>query len=196
MKSILLVLTFLITSNLFAGVLIEPYLGYRTGSTEQTIDGTKYEKDLSGHVIGARLGYGFMGLSFGLQYEIGAVEYEQTKPTSAPGTDYDTTALGAFIGFGVPLFRVWGTYFFSADSEVSKNNPAEEDVKGDEANGKGFALGAGFTGLPFLALNLEYRMITIDEVSSSGTTYALPIQGNSEVDVKEIIFSVSVPLDL
>ncbi len=183
------------SAQTFAGILIEPYIGYKTGGSEQTSGSTKNEYDSSGYGLGARLGYSTMGFSLGLQYEMGSHEVEQTKPTTVKATEYDTSLLGAFVGFSMPLIRFWGSYFFSANTEVSKANPDAGDEKGDEVNGSGYGLGVGFTGFPFIAINLEYRMLTMDEVKSGGVTYNLPVSGNSEVDAKEFMLSLSVPLD-
>lgn len=198
----LLLLTFLIfSSSVFAGILVEPYLGYRTGGYEQSVTGEGlYSYDHSGHEYGLRLGGSYLGFMAGLQYGIGVVDTEvDTQPATGSRSgkaEFDTTVMGAFVGFsGIPFFRVWGTYFFNYDWESKKEVSTRNVDNKEEYNGSGYSLGVGFTGIPFISLNLEYRLATFDENKSNEGTYKLPHGNDGEMDVKEIFLSVSAPFN-
>ncbi len=193
-------------SNSHALLWLEPYIGYGTGGFELTLsnlgiygitDG-KYEVDTSGPLYGAKIGASVFLFAFGLQYETGSIKEKMASfpagSVANTATDeYDTTHLGAFVTFtGAPLINVWANYFFDVKYEETKG-----DI-GDELTGTGYGLGLGFTGLPFVSLNLEYRKSTIDEEKdvSTATTTKLPSAYSSVYDVTTIIFSVSAPFDL
>ncbi|MEK6624811.1 MAG: hypothetical protein AABY86_07575 [Bdellovibrionota bacterium] len=146
-----------------------------------------------------------LGLSLGLDYSqsLGAFKYKQDKPsTTTPSDEYTRNDLGLYVGYKFPLlFRVWGTYFLKNKMELDKSGTTESASDSVEIEGKGYALGAGFTGLPFVAVNLEYRAITYDKIKQrNGTTVTLPysIAGTAvmnEIEAKDIVLSVSLPLD-
>lgn len=191
---------FLMTTTANAGLLVEPYLGYSFGSAETNVsnaggaNGT-YDIKASGYRLGGRLGYQFLGFMGGVDYGIGAAKEKISSipnGTSYSLDDYNVSQLGIFAGYELPiLFRFWATYYTSYKMEVDggSNN-------GDEDSGSGFGLGAGFTGLPFVSLNLEYKSITIDETEfAGGGSVKYPTNQISERDINEIVLSVSLPLD-
>ncbi len=185
MKKLLVTICFMFGAN--AGFLIEPYTGYRVGSLETTLSGEKYDYGLKGANIGARVGYTFLTFMAGIDYNIGSVDGDVDQaPAGTPNEEYDTANFGLFAGVQLPiLLRGWATYYL---------NSTYEEADGDELSGSGFGLGVGFTGLPFVSLNLEYRSLTFDEYSTStGTT---KLSGDNERDANEIFVSVSLPLDL
>ncbi len=212
MKNLLIVLLFVLAIPMArAGVWIEPYLGYMSGKATATVSvlggaPTEYKYTYKTPMLGARLGYGMMGLSAGLDYSLstGSFEYKQDTPATTHGADKDKyTNLGIYVGYKFPLlFRVWGTYFLKSETKTDTVGAGTGSTVGDKVKGKGYALGAGFTGLPLVAINLEYRAITFDEVTdaSTGTTTTLPISNalftESEIKAKEIMLSLSVPFDL
>ncbi|MDD0853320.1 outer membrane beta-barrel protein [Halobacteriovorax sp. GB3] len=192
MKKLLLVLCATLMVNAQAGVLVEPYLGYRLVSGEDS-NSSKTEYDYNGSVIGGRLGYQFLGFMGGLDYSrgLGAYELEQKDSSGTSKNDYTQSSFGLFAGYELPiLLRAWVTYWMSNKLEGDSGA-----VNGDEFNGSGYGLGIGFTGLPFVSLNLEYRNMTYDEFfdKAAGTTTAL--SGDSEIGMSEILLSVSLPLD-
>jgi hypothetical protein len=188
-----------------AGVHIEPYLGYMLHSSEQkttttTALDTTTEYSASSPLLGARLGYGMLGFSFGVDYSMstGAFELEQDSPaTTTPSDKYKSTNLGLYAGFTFPIMlRVWATYFINNKLELDKVGGTAANSDSMELTGNGLAVGVGWTGLPFLALNLEYRMLTFDEIKRrDGTVVALPSTTFGELEAKEIVLSVSLPLD-
>lgn len=171
-----------LSASASSGVLVEPYLGFRvSGDTEQ---GTNIEGSYNGALYGARLGYQFLGFMGGLDYSLSNYEIDYDRP-SGTSAKTDSSNLGIFVGYDAPLLvRAWATYFLS--------NKLDFESSTTEYSGSGYALGAGFTGLPFVSLNLEYRSLSYDEFDTSTTSGRL----NPENDVSEIILSVSLPLDL
>ena len=163
MKKILVAMMIMIAGfQAQAGIYVEPYLAYNIlGDT----DGT----DTTGTNIGGRLGYSLpMLVSFGVDYNMGAYDID--------GIDADTTNLGAFVAVDLPiLLRGYASYYFSSDLEAG-------NVTYD---GSGVALGVGFTMLPFVSLNVEYRTMSYD---GSGA--------QADFDADEILVGISVPLDL
>lgn len=192
MKKLLLVLCATLMVNAQAGVLVEPYLGYRLVSGENS-NSTKTEYDYNGALIGGRLGYQFLGFMGGLDYSrgLGAYELESKVGSATSKADYTQSSFGLFAGYELPiLLRAWVSYWMS--NKLEGDSGANS---GDEFTGSGYGLGVGFTGLPFVSLNLEYRNMTYDEFmdKSSGVTTALT--GDNEIGMSEIILSVSLPLN-
>ena len=166
----LLFCTFIFTSSAQAGFLIEPYLSYSFGSQ----DGSSTDTNFNGPGYGARLGYQFLGFMAGADYSIQSLNFDD---------DGDKKQLGLFAGYDAPiLFRVWGTYFLNGSIEFDSNSELD--------GGSGYALGAGYTGLPFVSLNVEYRVMNYDEASAANVTNTV------DIETKEILFSVSLPLNL
>lgn len=173
MKKFLLVLMFVLPFSANAGLEVEPYLGY-------TIDGTlsqagATDSDLSGVGMGARLGYGFLPLlGAGVEFYKGNL----TADASGTESDFEPTDIGIYASVDFPiLVRAWATYVLSS----------KVDVAAGEFSGSGFKLGVGFTGLPFVSINLEYTTINYDELNGSSAT---------DVDRSGIMLGVSLPLDV
>jgi len=179
----------LLTFNAHSSFLIEPSIGYiLSGDLERR----STKADYSGLTYGARLGFDYLGFMGGVEYSLASYEYEYTAPEDEKGTtqDIDASHLGVFLGYNLPvMFRVWGTYYFQNTSELGGGSS-----NGDELSGSGLGLGLGYTGLPFLSLNLEYKKYSYDEYEdiSDGTTETL----SEEFETSEIIFSVSFPINI
>jgi hypothetical protein len=197
-KKILLTILALISLGIFstqanAGFLIEPYLGYTiSGEGEQLSSNT--DLDWNGVEFGGRLGLTYLGLMAGVHYGMSSFEWEETNTVTNTVTKDDNkmTNIGAFVGFEFPLLiRVWGTYIFN--SEVEDDLGA--DI-GDTLDGTGYGLGVGYTGLPFVSLNLEYRSLTYDESTDVSTAITSQLTGNSEVTASTILLSISLPFSL
>lgn len=173
MKKLLLALSMLtFTSVAQAGFMIEPYVGYETGSSKQS---GSPDSDYTGTTLGARLGYGMLGLSFGLDYTMASGTIDETTP---PDTDVDATDMGLFVSYEFPiLLRVYATYILSSKADVGQ----PEDIEGS-----GMKLGVGFTGLPFVVINLEMTNRTFDEYDGQPIT--------PEIDLNTYALVVSLPL--
>lgn len=169
MKKMLLafaiVLGFASTSQ--AGVLFDPYLGFEYGNTKNA-DG-----NLDGTVLGARLAYELpVFFWFGVDY---AMSVSQTyKPDQFANSDAKRSSLYAVAGVDFPiLFRAWLGYGLM--NEIKFDN-------GKVDGGDAMKIGVGFTGLPFISLNLEMINEKFKE------------QGGSRFENNSYMFSVSLPL--
>lgn len=172
--ALLAVAGFVSTSH--ADILLEPYLGYYFGSSTQS--GSK-DGDVTGLGYGARFGFQHMtGFMIGAEYFTGQLEDDDgtVKTDMTPGD------LGVFAGFNFPiLLRAYATYFIT-NKWKAKTSTTTADLEGSG----GLKLGLGWTGLPFVSINLEYMTVGFDKVG-----------GNSIDDtINEKIYGLSVSLPL
>ena len=130
----------------------------------------------TGILFGGRCGWQTFGLMFGLDYSMGS-GLEATPVASLVSgytvntTKYDVSYMGAFVGYELPfLLRAWLTYHFDVGMDVEDSSTAIE--------GSSTTVGVGFTGLPLVSLNAEYRMVSLD---------------NANLDYKSLLLSVSLP---
>ncbi len=188
---------FVFSGNTRAGILIEPYLGFSFAGTGDTTIGTnKYDHSYSSPTIGGRLGYGMLGFMAGLDYSMQTFDLESEIGSTTYKDGVKKNQLGIFVGYNLPiLLRVWGTYYLSGN--VDGDDPSASntllDSRYEFSDGGGFALGAGFTGLPFVSINLEYRNLEYDKLEFNGATLGTY---NEKLNLSEILLSVSLPLDL
>lgn len=180
-----------------AGILIEPYLGFSlAGSGDTTFGTSKYDHSYSTPTIGGRLGYSMLGFMGGIDYSMQSFDLESEVGSTTFKDGVSKNQLGIFVGYNLPiLLRVWGTYYLSSKVEGDDANTASNfiDSRYEFSDGGGYALGAGFTGLPFVSVNLEYRTIEYDKAELSGANIT---NYNEKMDLSEILLSVSLPLDL
>ncbi len=154
-----------------AALLIEPYIGMHFNSEAEDADA-----DITGTGIGARLGYQNLGLMLGLNYKSASLEFE---PDSGSNYDVDQTSYGLFVGYEFPiLVRAWAEYIIGGNAEF--DGGSEFDTI------SGTQLGVGYTGLPFVSLNLEIGNLTYEEGPS----------GTDDQDISTYMFSISLPLTL
>lgn len=186
-----------------AGLYLEPYLGYAFGSSENESQGgatATTEHSYTSTYLGARVGYGMMGWSGGLDYSFTMADYDIkiSNPAGVSSSDeFKNKTWGLFANYNFPALplRAWGTYFIDWQRENKKSNTMSN--VGDTDSGSGFGLGVGFTGLPFVSINVELRKISIGESkdNSSGVTTSYPTTSQQKPDYKEILLSVSAPFD-
>lgn len=166
--SLVCLLATFISTNATAGFLIDPYIG--TGQSKTTADINSLDDDGdSFSATGARVGYSFLLLSAGIDYQMGSIDGDNVTSTSI------------FVGVDMPiLVRAWAEYFVSSDLD----NDSSYDMKFKD----GTSIGIGFTGLPFVSLNVEVQNInyTVEDV---------PVLGDVDVKTAQTVFSVSLPLD-
>lgn len=173
MKKLLLVLAmglgFASTSH--ADILIEPYIGYEMGKGTQGTDDFK----LTGTDLGLRLGYASPVMFWAaLDYTMGSGTFD---PDSSASVDGKRTSLAAVVGVDFPiLLRAWLGYGFQNDLKIDS----------ETFKGKYTKLGVGFTGLPFVSLNLEVISDEWDDTSSGG---------DPEAKNTSYLLSVSLPLE-
>jgi hypothetical protein len=163
---------FLCVNTAKAGFLIEPYIG--AGQFKSTIDlANQDEEAASLSATGARLGFGFLGTLYaGIDYSMQSTEVAEETAS------FTNTA--AFIGVDFPiLVRGWAKYFMSSTADI--------DTIDDVELKDGYAIGLGFTGLPFVSLNLELQNIN----------YTYEVLGvDVDITTAATIFSISLPLDI
>lgn len=146
----------LVPSAAKADLFIEPYLGYEVGRVNMTTTtDVGWSGNTSGVAIGARLGYSIPLLFAALDY---AYASDSTSSMSGSGAPADGSAtrssLGLVAGVKIPMLRAYAGYGFS-DKFTLK--PSSGDLT---LTGTSIKLGASFTGLPLINLNLEYVMAT------------------------------------
>ena len=202
MKLKILIIGLVFGTHAMAGILVDPYVGYQTGdfNLEITSENSTYEYDFSGIGYGLRLGYNFLGLMAGVEYRLGSIKQKEASVPEASRKNsedsYDTTQAGAFLGYNFPLVRFWGSYYWNYEWEISKTNSTTGADKGDTWKGNGFGLGVGFTGIPFISINLEYKKLEIEKaISASGASTNYPTPSVPKPEIDEIFLSVSVPFD-
>lgn len=174
--SLILFITLLSPVSSFAGIHVEPYLGYGSGKAEVGSSDSTF----TGTVIGAKLGYGMLGLSAGLDI----AKSTMTADGSGSSKNFNMTDMGIFVSYEFPiLLKASATYFFDSKSEL--DGSPKINFKGN-----GTKLGVGYTLLPLVALNLDYTSYNITDVEYNGVT------ASASAKASMWMFSVSVPLDL
>lgn len=180
-----------ISFNAKAELLLEPVVGYSMGIKGEFKEGdisgggtTASEKFSggSGPSYGGRIGYQKLGFQVGLDYLHSSINPSDKEFKS----NLDMNEWAAFVGFEFPiLFRVYGAYIFSADAE-GKYDTGTRFEKLTLKDGSGVKAGLGFTLLPFLDINLEYRRGTFGEWKAG----ARKVEGDVNYDVYMIGLSL------
>ena len=179
LKQLLFVLgIFVFGSQALAGFMVEPYLGYETGTFSTGSSGATNSDTTKGLVPGVRLGFSapaIFWIALDESLESGG------KISSTPNElDYDRNNLFLDVGADLVLIRLWGGYGFS-NSLSTKSNGATSNFSG----GTMLKAGIGFTFLPLVSLNFEY-------MTGSYGTY--PTSLNSAKETMGVA-SVSIPMD-
>ena len=176
----ILVLAFFMVKPAQAGLLIEPVLGYSMGKIEVDTPDSSEEKG-NGLSWGGRLGYQNLGFQLGIDY----LRTSYNMKDNDFKEDLVASEWALFGGFEFPiLLRVYAGYIFSAQGETEF--AGNQKVKFND--GTGMKLGVGFTGLPFVDINVEYRKGTYSELKGAG----LP-SNNVDTDFSAIMLGVSLP---
>ncbi len=181
-KFILLVVLSAFSAPSFAGIFVDPGIGYSLGSTDE-LGQTGFYRGLD---LNLKAGYKYLGFFGGFDgsYTNG------TREAISNFTQEDTYELknyGLFAGYQTPfMLRAWAGFMLSSSFE---------DSFGNAYKGNGFKLGIGLKFLPFVSANLEYRVMNFDERRFSNTQ-ALPLNGNQQLDSQAIVFSISLPWDI
>jgi hypothetical protein len=198
MKQILAAFTLVLglSSVSQAGILIEPYLGYETGDLSYTPvftgTGTEFKDVQTGTGYGLRLGYKFLIPWVALDYS--GVSGKAKTGASAIGfadTDYTRSSLGAVVGADLPIIRLWAGYGLSNELAYK----ATASTAASKFKGSYVKAGVGLKLIPFLSVNLEYKM----------NTYTKFDNGTTESDIKDffsshkndmLMISLSAPFNL
>lgn len=168
----------IVSQSAQASLLLEPYLGYVSGEAKQTttakFTGTEY---------GARVGWSSMiGLAVGGEYAA-----MSTTDDSSPKNDLKSSDLGVFVAYKFPIMlRAYATYFPSSEIKTSSSV-----VDGTFKSGNAMKLGVGFTGLPFININLEYITSNYSKFSSGGVEGDL----SPKLTTSSYAISISAPFN-
>lgn len=159
MKQLLTVLSILLISKLsYAGLVLEPYLGYQMGTLDATYTGgTAASSKDKGPVFGARIGYSFVVPWVALDYSMYSGKDDATTPN-----DLKQTNIGLTVGAQMlPLIRPYAGYIFSA------KNKASDSTSEATYTGTGLKVGIGFKVLPLLNINVEFAKIDYKDYETS-----------------------------
>ncbi len=183
---------FLLSLNSYAGMLVEPSLGYRylTGEADQSYNGRVIDTvsyDYNAAVLGGRLGYQKLGFALGLDLSFSPPsdlkeEYKNNKAVTY--RDYSQFSQAFFIHyrfsqFFIP-FNLRGSYILNTSLDG-------DSTKGSSVEGSGYSVGLELPGfLPLVNLNLEYRRVTYDKS---------PLGDKADWKTNEFTVALSCPLE-
>lgn len=175
-----LVLAFFMVKPAQAGLLLEPVLGYSFGSFDIE-NGSK--EDFKGPALGGRVGYQNLGFQLGIDYLRSNLDVDDKNFKD----DLVVSEWAGFVGFEFPvLLRVYAGYIFSAEGETKVTG----NTKVKLTDGTGTKFGVGFTGLPFIDINLEYRRGTFTEFKSGS------MKSSIDTDYQAYMIGISLPFVL
>ena len=168
-----------------AGILIEPHIGYTLGTFESTVTGsssaTKY--DNNNVIFGARLGFKFAILMAGLDYEMVSGGKLKAQSSGVSDATLATSTPYGFVGVRLPMVRAWVGYS-PADSLTGTVSSVDTKYTGSATKE-----GVSFTGLPILAINLEYVMHNYDKQggnSISSVGYSKVVSNVAQLSVSAV----------
>lgn len=152
-----------------ASLLLEPYAGYSDGSFSGTPVGTTTANTatIDGFGYGGRIGFmlqHFMILAY--EYQGLSNTYRSTPAGSTTSTTYSWTQATQFatVGFQAPMgFRILGSYGFSLHA-----NEACEPAS--SYTGTAYKLAVGWRLMPDVAVNVEYSIYNMVNLTSGGVT--------------------------
>jgi hypothetical protein len=185
----------LIAPHAHADLLLEPYIGYGIGNLKADYNGggsLKYT--VNGVNIGGRVAIALPIVYFGLdgQYGTGSAGLSSDSAGAFHSTNFTRTALFAFVGAHIPMLRAWAGYGFLNNLKFASASTSPETT----FKGSAIKLGAAFTGLPVVDLNLEYIMSTYNKTTVAGSTVDVGSSGLfSTATDSTILLSVSAPFD-
>ena len=196
LKKLVLCLGFMLSLQMsYAGILIEPQLGYvLTGSYSGgiTLNGTSatVNHSYNGAEYGARLGYEFLGVMGGLNYSHSSPSLDCKSCSPSVTWSNSRNDIGIFAGYDAPLFiRAWLAYNFSSKSTATQTTTGS--TNGDYLKGSSTELGLGFKFIPFISINLIYRMMNYTSENVSNVNYTV-----SGYKPTEFELAVSAPFNL
>jgi hypothetical protein len=179
--TLLVTLAFIFTTESKAALLIEPVVGYNIG-TKFDFESVENYTGGRGTAFGGRLGYQNLGLQLGLDYLNSSINMDDADINE----NVSLSEWGGFVGFEFPvLLRVYAGYIFSATGS------SDTDLgKVDMIEGSGTKLGVGFTGLPLIDINFEYRTGGFDNYELNG------VKQNKEAKYQSIMIGLSLPFTI
>lgn len=186
--SLVLLVSAFVSSVASAGILVEPYIGFEKGKTVQESGVNSTTHDGTAAVIGGRFGYTLPILFWlGLDYSLTSGGKGKSANTSLyADVDYKRSDLYLVAGFDFPiLVRAWLGYGLMNDLTADQSGTSTKVNGGTHTK-----IGVGFTGLPFVSVNLE--LYNHAPTKSDGNAFAA---GTSFKDAG-FTLTASLPLDL
>jgi hypothetical protein len=170
-----------------AALLIEPVVGYSLNTKFETAANDILTESLetkgNGLSYGGRLGYQNLGFQLGLDY----LKSSLTIDESGLEDSVSMSEWGAFVGFEFPvLLRVYAGYIFSATADAKETDGSKLEF----TEGSGVKFGIGFTVLPFIDINVEYRKGTFGEFEMGG------VKTGAETDYSSLMLGLSLPFTI
>jgi hypothetical protein len=176
-----------VTTTARADFLIEPGIAYHNGTYAGTAAGDAGK--ITGVGLNARGAFAFPVIFAGLETAYG---FGTITPDNFSGGDSTWVSLGPVVGASLPMIplRFWATYYL-LDYLTAKGSLGGTAVEILDT-GTAIKLGAGYTFLPMLSVNLEYVMhsYTKAENKLTGATSDASVKSNM------IALSVSIPLEI
>jgi hypothetical protein len=172
----------------FADLLIEPGLAYRSGTYDGGTAATKGK--VSGVGLNARLAYEFTIVFAGLDL---GYSFGTATPDSGSSSDTTAVSVGPVVGASLPMLplRFWLAYYMMDYATLkSTGTPAYDLIN----NGTAIKVGAGYTIIPLVSVNLDY----VTHTYTKSEDKILGVTGDLNPNIKgtDIFLSVSVPLSL
>lgn len=162
----------LISSQALAGLMIEPYVGYESGTLKATtvgggdVGGTGNAID-----VGARIAWKFFGLWAGVDYMI-ATGGKTSPSTAVAGTDvtYTKNDLGVSLGYDFPIkIRTYATYVLNPSwKQTSTTAGVATDTT--YSGGTSWKLGLGYSLIMWLTANFEYYNNSPSKLNTAGVS--------------------------
>jgi Outer membrane protein beta-barrel domain len=187
-------LLLLVTSAQAGGLLLEPYAGYAMSTTKFKVksSGTNVSTTDDGLAVGARVGWAFpMGVWIAGEYMLvpeTAQKYKEPSSTADGKVSHDAIFLDVGVDLMVIPLRFWAGYGFQENTKVTAANATSST----DFTGTAIKVGAGYKVIPFLSLNLEYMMHTLDKYKTPNTNGDVSTIYD-EVNASTLMVSLSVP---
>ena len=191
-----LILSLGLASTAQADLLIEPYLEYEFSSTFElkTKGGSDVGGKTTGVVPGLRLGYKTpLMLWFALDYSMMSGGSHKENNDGGSGK-MDRTNAYIDVGIDFPiLLRGWVGYGVLNKAKYKDDNSGTDGTTFQ--GGSNFKIGLGFTGLPFVSVNLEHYMHSPSEYDTGSTTKSTSDTYSSAKESGTML-TVSIPFNL
>lgn len=184
---LLLALAFGFVESAKAELHIEPVWGYNLQGKAELPSGKKIDDKSSfagtGMAYGGRLGFTKFGFQVGLDYLHSTLDMDLEE-------DVLMDEWAGFVGFEFPiLFRIYAGYIFSATATTE--NKAGDNI--EFSKGSGAKVGLGFTPIPLIDINLEYRAgrFGMYEIDS-----ATKVEVEEDTNYRALFLGISLPFAL
>lgn len=167
MKKLIIMLSLIaIPMSSQAGILLEPYIGMNATVSEYNTTFGKAGEAVAGTIMGFRAGLTFTMFFAAFDYHTGSNMDYDTKDSSGNTVSLsgDLARTGLSLGANLPVlpFRFWLGYY---TGNVNTSNAA---TRAEFKDGSGTKLGVGFTGIPFIDINVEMFTGSFDDLNITG----------------------------